>query len=263
MQYGTDQLKEAVNQVSNGVLSVRQASSQFGIPKSTIQDEVSGVSPIDKKPGRPTAIPLEIESKIVAAVKEASKRGLGISRKQLLVRTGVLCQRMGIAAFKNKTPSKDWWNGVRKRHPELTLRKPEKLGASRARMTNPVVVNNYFACLGNVLDALCLKEKPAQVWNCDETSKTFQHNPTRVIADKAARNTVGKVADNRDNITIMTCVNANGGKMPPMFVAKGKTSVCLRSFRTEDGPIGSEWTYQTNGWMNDELGELWFEEVFL
>ena len=46
-----------------------------------------------------------------------------------------------------------------------------------------------------------------------------------------------------------------------MFVAKGKTYVCS-SLPTEDGPTGSEWTYQTNGWMNDELGELWFEEVF-
>ena len=78
---------------------------------------------------------------------KASKRGLGISRKQLLVRTGVLCQRMGIPSFKNKTPSKDCLNGVRKRHPKLTLQKPEKLGASGARMTNPVVENMQLLCV--------------------------------------------------------------------------------------------------------------------
>ena len=34
MQYSTDQLTEAVNQVSNEVLSVRQTSGQFGIHNS-------------------------------------------------------------------------------------------------------------------------------------------------------------------------------------------------------------------------------------
>jgi hypothetical protein len=61
-----------------------------------------------------------------------------------------------------------------KRHPDLSIRKPEKLTTTRARMLNPVVVTNYFNDLDALLDKLDLKEKPDQIWNCDETGKNFQ-----------------------------------------------------------------------------------------
>ena len=61
----------------------------------------------------------------------------------------------------------------------------------------------------------------------------------------------------------MACVNAAGEKMPPMFVVKGKTSRSLHGFNTIAALEGSKWDYQVNGWMNDELGEKWFQHVFL
>jgi hypothetical protein len=56
-----------------------------------------------------------------------------------------------------------------KRHQDLSIRKPEKLTTTRARMLNPVVVTNYLNDLDALLDKLDLKEKPDQIWNCDDT----------------------------------------------------------------------------------------------
>jgi hypothetical protein len=61
-----------------------------------------------------------------------------------------------------------------KRHPDLSIRKPEKLTTARARMLNPVVVTNYFNDLDALLDKLDLKEKPDRIWNCDETGKAAE-----------------------------------------------------------------------------------------
>ena len=80
--------------------------------------------------------------------------------------------KLSVAAFKGKSPGKDWFDGFMKRHPDLSIRKPEKLTTTRARMLNPVVAANYFNDLDPLLDKLDLKEnKTDQIWNCDETGK--------------------------------------------------------------------------------------------
>lgn len=48
-------------------------------------------------------------------------------------------------------------HGLKRRHPELVTRKPEKLGNLRARMLNPTVVNKYFYDLGELMDNLKTK----------------------------------------------------------------------------------------------------------
>jgi len=64
-------------------------------------------------------------------------------------------------------------------------------------MLNPVVVNKYMQDLGALLENLNLKESPASIWNCDETSRNFEHNPTKVIGEKSARNVLGRTSNNR------------------------------------------------------------------
>jgi len=59
----------------------------------------------------------------------------------------------------------------------MTIRKPEKLGISRARMLNTTVVLKYMANIGKILTDLNLHDKPNRIWNCDETGKQFQHTP--------------------------------------------------------------------------------------
>jgi hypothetical protein len=54
-----------------------------------------------------------------------------------------------------------------------------------------------------VLDRLGLVDKPQFIWNCDECGKQFEHTPVRVVAEKGARNVVGRTSSNRTNITIM------------------------------------------------------------
>ena len=86
--------------------------------------------------------------------------------------------------FKGTQPSKNWWTGLRKRNPELTIRRSEKLSSSRAGMINPVVVNKYFTDMEQIVKALNLENKPHCIWNMDETVRSFEHTPVRVISDK-------------------------------------------------------------------------------
>jgi hypothetical protein len=114
MRYDPLDLKRAVDMVRTGELSIRKAAQTFAIPKSTIADRISGKHPDDVGHGRPPSIPPDVENKIVQSVKVAAQQGMGITRKQLLLRTAVLCKKLKIKRDEKPfTPGKDWWEGVK------------------------------------------------------------------------------------------------------------------------------------------------------
>ncbi|XP_033755670.1 jerky protein homolog-like [Pecten maximus] len=260
--HSEETLTLAINAVRGG-LSVRKAAGKYGIAKSTLGDKVTNKSQIDAKIGRKPALPDEVEKQIVDNVKRNAERGFGMSRQQLLTRTGLLCKKMSASVFKNGAPTKHWWQGLKTRFPELTLRKPEQLGTVRARMLNSTVVDNYFVELAGIVEALNLQNAPERIWNADETGKQFMHTPVRVIAQKGSKNVVGRTGNDRTNITIMATVNAKGDTMPPMIIVKGKTKKSLYGYNTAEAPLNSIWTHNEKAWMTEELGEEWFRNVFL
>ncbi|KAJ8544404.1 hypothetical protein ON010_g11863 [Phytophthora cinnamomi] len=63
---------------------------------------------------------------------------------------------------------------------------------------------------------------PRQIWNCDESRSCPQRRkPTRVICAKGMRANVLRSND-RENVSVVTCANAAGDHIPPMFIFAGK-----------------------------------------
>lgn len=133
----------------------------------------------------------------------------------------------------------------------------------RARALNPEVVRKYFDDLASIFEELGLANKPEQVWNWDESGFNFEHQPVKVVAEKGSKTVVSRTSSKSSNLTVIACVNAAGTAMPPLLITKGKTSKSIHGFNTDMAPEGTVWAYQENGWINDDIGELWFQEVFL
>lgn len=91
--YNNKRMQEAVSAVLKGTYSIRKAADIINVNKSTLQDTMKKKFKNPGKPGRRTTIPPEIEEKIANALKEASRQGMGISRRQLLRRVGTLCKK--------------------------------------------------------------------------------------------------------------------------------------------------------------------------
>ncbi|KAH3694780.1 hypothetical protein DPMN_082221 [Dreissena polymorpha] len=65
--------------------------------------------------------------KIVNEVKRSAQLGIGLSRKQIILRAYVLCQRTKIqSSYRKFHAGKDWWKGVCNRHKELVVRTPQR-----------------------------------------------------------------------------------------------------------------------------------------
>ena len=93
-RYDNTLLQEALLAVKSQGLSIRETSTRYNIPKSTIGDTLSKKFKSPGKPGRSTLIPTEIEDRVAKAVKEAARQGIGILKQQLLRRVGFLCKKL-------------------------------------------------------------------------------------------------------------------------------------------------------------------------
>ena len=152
---------------------------------------------------------------------------------------------------------------MKSRDPSLSIRKPEKLGTNRARALNETITAEYFKGLGGLLCSLGIEDQPQSIWNADETGFQFEHKPVRVIAEKGSKAVVSRTNNTRENVTLMACGSASGQRLPPMLIVRGKTSKALYGFNASAAPVGAKWAVQEKGWMTDELGEMWFRDVFL
>lgn len=116
-------LERAVDAVQKGALFIRKAFAMFHVPRSTIGDRISGKHELHVRNGRPPHIPLD---KIVKAVVMATRCGIMLISRQVLNCTSAFCKQYKIGfEFANFKAGKGWWVGVKKRHPELAVRKPE------------------------------------------------------------------------------------------------------------------------------------------
>lgn len=103
----------------------------------------------------------------------------------------------------------DWFEGLKRRYPELVLRKPEQLPSVRERMLNPEVLICYFGELSTIVTQGNFDSHPQRIWNCDEIVLL------RVYVDKGEQCVVSKTSAKSSNITDMACVNAiREGKSP-------------------------------------------------
>ncbi|XP_078334130.1 uncharacterized protein LOC144625794 [Crassostrea virginica] len=228
--YSHEDMEKAVQAVREG-LSLGKASKAFKVPKSTLSDRICQRVLPGAPIGRPPALPAKLEEELVSKVENAAAMGFGVSRRQLLVKTGRLVNKLKISTpFKDGVPGKDWFDGLRRRHPTLSIKKPLKLSVVRS-----------------------------PIWNADETGFQMEHQPASVWGAKVP----GRSSNSRESISTLLCVNAQGGFMPPMVVVRGKTKRCIQSWGVEDAPAGTVFTYQARAWMDDILGEEWFHKVFL
>lgn len=187
--------------------------------------------------------------------------GFGLSKTQLKAKTGKIVKSLKLkTGFKNDTPGDDWFRGLQKRHPDIAMKKPQKLSVTRARAMNKSSVDKYFGKLKETIDKLNVQSH--HIWNCDETNVQLEHKPTSVVGRKGGR-VPGRVAHSKESVTVLGCGNAAGKIMSPMVIVKGKTRKSLMGWKTEDAPSNTKWAFQPKSYMDQVLGVEWFQNVFL
>ena len=111
----------------------------------------------------------------------------------------------------------DWRKLFMRRHPQLSIRKDKSMSTARGMGMCLEEVNDYFILLQTVNQDTSIVNRPAKIYNIDESGLQLNNTLQKVIATKGARD-VHRVTSAEKGETIR--VNAEGKFLPPCCVFK-------------------------------------------
>lgn len=254
-------MEQAITACKAGEMGYLKASQQFKVPICSLRTRVNN---INKRAtgstqyigGKIQSLPPEIEAELVKYIIEMDRKMFGLTLYDVRKMAYELAIRNNIPAKQHrfneekKIAGKDWLQGFRKRHPNLSLRSPEPTSMARAQGFTKEKVATFFTLLKETYDKY--KWQPQQIFNVDETGvTTVQGKPSKVLSVRGKRQ-VGaiKSAERGTNVTVCCTMSASGVHLPPVIIFSRKR---IRPELTDTAPPGSLIFSQEHGWVNSEL----------
>lgn len=281
--YTEEDMAQAISEVLNKKKSVRNAAAAYGIktmtlqnrilsickelPKSAVEDEtesedgnIEAVEPVfdiaprmykyQSKYSSQQVFSSSQELLLAEYLIKSSEIQYGLSYKQVrsfaYSYANHLSLHMPQSWIKNKMAGVDWVKLFMKRHPLLSLRKPENTSLSRATSFNAANVKEFFDNYERAITRY--KITPERIYNLDETGVTTVMQAPKVIARAGAKQ-VGQAvsAERGELVTLCAIVNAVGNAVPPVYIFPRKR---FKNELLKGSPPGSLGLANPSGWMN-------------
>jgi hypothetical protein len=178
--------------------------------------------------------------------------GYPLSMGQLKLKVATMVQDRP-NPFTNGIPGKSWLYWFRWRHPKLVLRSSQGLDISRARGMCKENVDTFY----HNLEQLYAQHgyTPDHIWNSDETgAQAGKSGRGRVFAHRGAKNVHSVIPNEREWLSVLSCINAAGEKVPNFYIFKGMR---MRRNFIELADDGDTMAMQPQAWMTAYLFDAW------
>jgi len=190
-------------------------------------------------------------------------RLFGLTTKEIRLLAYQLAEKNQIShpfVKENDQAGLDWMYSFMKRHPDLSIRKPEATSAARASGFNPTVVGKFYTLLSGIIDTH--KLQASQIYNVDETGITCVPKTQSKIVACRGRRQVGALtsAERGQTVTVERCMCADGSFMPPMLIFPRVRS---KPELIDGAPPGSWAEVHPSGWIQSDLFLKWFEKFIV
>ncbi|XP_028430494.1 uncharacterized protein LOC114553485 [Perca flavescens] len=220
-------MDQAKQEVEAGRLSLRQAAMRFGVPKSSLSDRVSGRVASDFSICRRSLLTHADEDSLVEYCLYSALHGFPLTKPQVLAH-----------AWPSTTSATRMRRGPRLRGP----------------------IEDYFRLLTTTLEEHVLREKPRQIYNCDETGFQLETNRRQVIVPRGTKHAYRQAQGTREHITVLACLNAAGEDIPPFIIYKGGYP---GGPYNKVGVPNALYGKSQAGYIDSELFRKWFVGHFL
>lgn len=235
-------------------MSYGEASKRFGIPKSTLYDQME--TQTGPRIGRQTVLPKSLEDELCQYTLTMSDMFYGLTPDALRSLAYELADKNNLKHpfdTEKRKAGKDWMYNYLQRYPQLSLRNPEPTSMARAIGFRKTEVDLFYKNLGDLLAKH--KLAPSRIYNCDETGLSSVQKPQRVFAQKGKKQ-VGKIVSGErgETTTVLVCESASGNYIPPMFIFK---RINMNPLLMKGSPPGSIGVASKTGWINSQLFVRW------
>lgn len=253
----------AINAVRSKQMGYLKASKTFGVPKGTVEryaksnktpEELVGLS-IGRKP----VLSPELENELVQYALSMEERFFGLRARDVKRLAFQLAIRNNLAHpfnGENKSAGKKWLRLFFKRHPQLSMRTPQGMSAARIKGFTAENVSTFFDLYEPEYNKL---QDPFQrIFNVDETGITVvQHKHSKVISLRGKKQVSSLTSAERGKlITVVTCMNASGVYVPPLFIFPRKN---MKAELMIGAPSGAVAECHISGWVQTDIFTRWFK----
>jgi hypothetical protein len=234
-------------------LRLGTAAAQYSVPRRTLQRRLNGILPRANIVANSRKLdPLE-EQVIVRRVLDLYEQGFSPGYDMVGDMANLLLETRGASRVGPR-----WASNFVRRQPELRTRWSRPYDYQRAKCEDPEIIGAWFDLVRNTIAKYGILE--SDIWNFDETGFLMgQISSTLVVTSSESRTKVKKIQPgNREWVTVIQAVRADGEVIPPYVVVAGKTH--LESWY-RDSPFPPEWTIDLSetGWTNNRIGLDWIK----
>ena len=241
----------AVEAVRRGE-TIRRAAELYNVPRSTLSDKVLCKVPLKARSGPSSYLTPEEEEELTSFLIEMAKIGYGHTRKQIIALVQQIVESKGIETV----VSSGWWERYIKRHPQIALRVAVPLSMARAMASDRDVIDRYFNMLEDCLRSNEILDKPARIFNCDETGVPLNPKSLKVVDRVGSKNPSYLTGGCKSQITVLACTCAAGYAIPPLVIFD---RLSLNEAMTKGEVPGTIYGLSHNGWITREIFRQWFE----
>ncbi|XP_014209024.1 uncharacterized protein LOC106639776 [Copidosoma floridanum] len=255
-----EQMQLAIESVNSGK-AIASTAKKFGIPRSTLQRKIQCINSPDyeeKVPGFRKAFSDEEEDLLAKYLKALEDKLFVFTRTDVRRLAFQFAERYQPNHRFNKKEGlagQDWMTNFIKRHPQLSIKKAERISGSDPLELNEEAVLEFFSVLNSVMKQY---EFPAsRIYNADEMSIIIvpDEMPKITPATKNKRLTDVIPPDEAgDTVTIKVCFSASGEYMPMMIVFPRMT---IDDTYLQGTPEGTWAECHPNGCIQSEIFYRW------
>ncbi|XP_010891107.3 uncharacterized protein LOC105023530 isoform X2 [Esox lucius] len=149
---------------------------------------------------------------------------------------------------------KKWWEMFRRRHWNLSMRRPDSLEKGQAESAKRWTMDSFFITYEKILEESGLREKPRQIYNCGESR--FRSDQSKHLVPRGTKHVYQQAPGTREHITVLACLNAAGEDVPP-FIIYPK---CFPGGHyTQGGPPQALYGESSTGYIDGGLFRKWFQ----
>ncbi|ESO04218.1 hypothetical protein HELRODRAFT_172568 [Helobdella robusta] len=240
-------------------MPLKTAVKKYGVPARTLKRHQMAMT---KFPGKirlghfHSIFTKDQELELVEIIKSMEKSLFGMTTTDVRKVAFEFAEKMKLShPFKveMKMAGIDWMYGFLKRHPTLSIRKPEAINLSRLVGFNKEQVKIFFDIYLETLNNG--NYNAMKIWNVDETGISTVQKPVKIVGSKGSRQ-IGKITSGErgHTVTVLCSMNAAGIFIPPMFIFPRKRMV---DSLMNDSPPQSIGTCTPSGWSDSECFMKW------